>query len=322
MDLDKIWDYMGDNPSQKIIDEVESWSQEASENRNLLEEIYCLKQLYDTVNAYENADVIAAYNKVMNRLKPNKIDWFKKKLLSPVAAVFIGFIIISSVFGLDKLTMQNHRFFTLAGEKAGLVLPDKSNIIMNSESELSYKTSLFGFNRVVNLRGEAFFSVSKRKFNCFEVLAQGIKTRVLGTEFNLRCRDEEGRVVTTLLTGSVEVEIPSVAEAIRLVPGQSITINTKNKEYVITEDAYVHDYKLWIEGKMDFKQAPLYYILSTLEKHYNVKFYYADEALKHIRFTCVLSTDNSVEQLIKVLSLTNKVVFEKQDNNSYLITDK
>ncbi|WP_287827447.1 FecR family protein [Bacteroides sp.] len=318
MEISKIWEYLGENPSESIIKEVEEWSAECSENLILLEELYYLKHVSNTVDVLYSIDTAKAFKQVDKKIKRPRYSissWFNRG----VAALFIGIFCIAGALGLNSWTRQEHQFITSLGDKVQLILPDESHIWMNASSQLSYTTSLFGFNRKVHLEGEAYFEVSKRKFNTFEVQTKNIITRVLGTRFNLRFREEENKVVTTLLEGSVEVEILNADKKLKLLPGQSISISTQNNEFEIIDEEYPSDYTLWIEGNFSFKQAPLEYILQTFEKHYNVKFIYSEDVLKNIKFTCDFSAEDSIDQLLNIISLTRKVQFKHKEGTIYSV---
>ena len=319
MKLVKLWEYLGDNPSLEVINEVELWSAESPQNSKLLEELYYLNQLSKSSQILTDSNSKAAYLKVRKRLKSNKRKSIKYWIYHPIAALLVGAVFISVLFLLNSLSVQEHRFYTEAGDRVQLVLPDESRIWLNSSSELWYTTSLFGFNRQVNLEGEAYFEVAKRKYNQFKVCTDEVMTKVLGTSFNLRSRKEENRVVTTLLEGSVEVDMCHAHQSVLLKPGQTLCIDTSNQNYTLTNEEFPDDYILWIKGKMNFKQAPLHYILDTFQKHYNVKFIFKEDTLRNIRFTCEFSTEDEIEQLLNVLSLTKKIQFAKETNNTYQV---
>ena len=62
--------------------------------------------------------------------------------------------------------------------------------------------------RVVTLRGEAYFEVARDVESPFIVQTRGLYTKVLGTSFNVKAYDDEPEVSTTLLSGKVEVCLP------------------------------------------------------------------------------------------------------------------
>ena len=86
-----------------------------------------------------------------------------------------------------------------------LELTDGTKVWLNSETELKYPRTFDGNERVVYLKGEAFFKVSKDKRRPFKVVTENSVTTVLGTEFNVNNYGENMGVRTTLVEGSVLV---------------------------------------------------------------------------------------------------------------------
>lgn len=136
---------------------------------------------------------------------------------------------------------------------------------------------------------------------------------VLGTKFNVRAREEEDRVVTTLLQGSVRMESPrTVNNGYLLKPGQTLNINTTTYQAELIEYAEPTEVLLWINGKLKFKQHSLLEITNIMEKLYDLKFVYDDESLKVERFTGEFSTDNLPDEILNVLMHTNHFSYKKE----------
>ena len=81
---------------------------------------------------------------------------------------------------------------------------------------------------------------------------------MLGTKFNVRAREEENRVVTTLLQGLVRVDSPRTEEnGYLLKPGQTLNVNTDTYQAELIEYNQPTDVLLWMKGKLEFKQHSL-----------------------------------------------------------------
>ena len=86
-------------------------------------------------------------------------------------------------FGLFYvMTMKSH-FDTGFSEQLAVVLPDNSEVKLNANSHLDYKTIGWKSSRALQLNGEAFFDVEKGE--SFKVLTDVGMVEVLGTEFNV-----------------------------------------------------------------------------------------------------------------------------------------
>ena len=71
------------------------------------------------------------------------------------------------------------------GEKAEVVLPDGSNVWINSGSTRTYDRHFNGKERSVYLQGEAYFEVTENKKRPFIVHTKHITVQALGTSFNV-----------------------------------------------------------------------------------------------------------------------------------------
>ena len=100
--------------------------------------------------------------------------------------------------------VQIHRLSIPRGETFKVVLSDGTEVLLNSDSRLSYPTVFKGKERVVSLEGEAYFNVTKNTEHPFIVKSGNVQVRVLGTEFNM-CSYTPDNVRVTLIEGKVAV---------------------------------------------------------------------------------------------------------------------
>jgi len=91
------------------------------------------------------------------------------------------------------------------GMQFELVLGDGTKVWLNDESSLRYPVSFDGRQRDLELRGEAYFEVTKSENAPFRVRTSSLMTVVLGTHFNVRDYPAEHQPRTTLLEGRVIV---------------------------------------------------------------------------------------------------------------------
>ena len=107
------------------------------------------------------------------------------------------------------------------GGEFRLKLADGTSVWLNAESELRYPAAFVGGERRVVLKGEAYFQVETDSTKPFIVEAEGMETRVYGTEFNV-CTQQEGRVQAVLVSGRVGVRYGG--EETLLAPSQKAEV--------------------------------------------------------------------------------------------------
>ena len=216
---------------------------------------------------------------------------------------------------VEDVTSTEDVYNTITVPRGGeykLVLADGTTVWLNSDSYIRFPVTFSGDKRQVELRGEAYFEVSHDKHAPFIVNSKQIKTCVLGTKFNVRAREEENRVVTTLLQGLVRVDSPRTEEnGYLLKPGQTLNVNTDTYQAELIEYNQPTDVLLWMKGKLEFKQHSLLEITNIMEKLYDIKFIYKDDALKSERFTGEFSTDSTADEILNVLMHTNHFSYKK-----------
>jgi ferric-dicitrate binding protein FerR (iron transport regulator) len=160
------------------------------------------------------------------------------------------------------------RYHTIATPRGGtyqVLLEDGSRIWLNAASSIKFPTSFLPDERIVELKGEAYFEIAKNSKRPFTVRLDGQSVQVLGTKFNVNSYPDESRVATTLLEGSVKV-VNQVTNVI-LKPGeQSQSTNSK----VEVEEVNTGDFLAWKNGMFSFHRADLRTVLRQFERWYNI----------------------------------------------------
>jgi ferric-dicitrate binding protein FerR (iron transport regulator) len=171
------------------------------------------------------------------------------------AAVVIAF----GVFYV--MTMKSH-FETGFSEQLAVVLPDNSEVQLNANSHLDYKTIGWKSNRALQLDGEAFFDVEKGE--SFKVLTDVGMVEVLGTEFNVISRDSYFEV--QCMEGKVRVTSTILNKKVILLPGDAVRVVNNSLEewdFALTESN-------WTLGESTFKNTPINQVLMSLENQFDI----------------------------------------------------
>lgn len=204
--------------------------------------------------------------------------------------------------GSNTAVLKYNQLTVPYGKKFEVALSDGSHVFLNSGSKLKYPVNFIaGKPRNVYLDGEAYFAVAKDSQRPFTVITDDMKTRVLGTEFNVSSYKNENNTSTVLVEGSVDVyhaQEEYISGAVRLVPGQRAVF--ENNEIAVAQ-VNVEKYIAWKEGKLFFVDDPFNLILKELERHFNVEIENRYEALGSKKFTGTFD-EESLEQILRVCS--------------------
>lgn len=195
----------------------------------------------------------------------------------------------SQIVASDALDQSREpEMFTLTTPRGGtyqLTLPDGSQVWLNAASTLRYPSRFTGNTRVVELSGEAYFSVVKSAIDKgagktenarFSVISNGQTVEVLGTEFNVSAYPDEQSTKTTLVEGKVQINLPAVAtgeaKSVAIVPGQQAILHHAQ---VAVESANINAAISWKSGKFTFDGKPFEEIMNEMARWYNLEVVYA-----------------------------------------------
>jgi len=199
---------------------------------------------------------LSSSNKIIQKKKQKQKRQSLRWGISIAASLLILFGIFST-FSNPKTKME-----TANAEQKSIFLLDGSEVILNATSEITYQEEEWDSNRIVNLKGEAFFKV--KKGSTFTVQTEYGKITVLGTQFNVNASSDYFEV--TCFEGKVKVIhndkdfILNPSNSFRKINGNTIEeFNTNTLS------------PTWLNGESSFKSVPLKYVIFALEKQYNIK---------------------------------------------------
>jgi transmembrane sensor len=271
---------------------------------------------------------------------------FKKIAIaaSTIALLGIGWFLLKTNTGKKiKANTYSNELLAKPGKKMRLLLPDGTQIWLNSDSKINYNKAFDGKTREVVLVGEAFFDVAKDKTRPFIIHTKAMDVKVLGTAFNVKAYPEDKTTETTLIHGSVEVTLNERQEKIMLKPSEKLIVNTLQnksekvntqifnskiieKEKPIIELSYLTIYPIdssivetaWIENKLVFRNESLEDIALKMERWYGVSIVISSESLKKELITGSFEKE-TIYQALKALQFTNKFTYTTK-NDKIIIT--
>ncbi len=218
----------------------------------------------------------------------------------------------------DEVVVKAPKINTLNVPVGGVYqikLPDGTKVWLNSATSLEFPERFVGEQRVVTLKGEAYFEVTKSK-RPFIVKTNSADITVLGTQFNVSSYDDDEYFSSTLVEGSIALNsnLKDQSSTI-LTPGQRAVIEKMNPSIdVASVDTQV--YTAWKEGKFYFERESLENILVKMSRWYNVDIAIENESLRNETFTGVAYKNKPVDYLLNMISKTTKVNYKITKNTS------
>lgn len=216
------------------------------------------------------------------------------------------------VYEISKAAIATAGFNTIATPRGGLYqvnLPDGTRVWLNAASSLKYPAAFNGKERRVELSGEAYFEVAKKKVP-FLVKTAMQQVEVLGTHFNINAYTDEAKTKTTLFEGAVRVSIAdkqtprSLNEQI-LAPGQQSAVgnNRLNVSVVDLDEALA-----WKNGYFQFNEENLVNIMKQLSRWYDIDVVFEGKPSQEL-FLLKVPRTLGLSDVLKILA-TNGINFK------------
>ncbi|NLJ48623.1 MAG: FecR family protein [Candidatus Atribacteria bacterium] len=249
------------------------------------------------------------------------------------AAVFLvafglSWLIRSLMYENNKSVLISHiqRVTVPLGSKSKIVLPDGSEVILNSGSTLAYDIKEFGKReRKVFMEGEGYFTVARNPSRPFYVNTPAMVIKVKGTTFNIKAYPEERTEEAILISGSVEVfprYTSSKKQIVELtMPNQKIVFTKSEANSKLSEtQQHMFEEKIiqakllgvqtvekvqnsvaWKDDMLIFDNEPFSALVTRIERWYNVNIQVNNPELEKARFTGKFDKE-TLDQVLKALT--------------------
>lgn len=198
--------------------------------------------------------------------------------------------------------------FAENGNQKNFFLPDNSEVVLNSGSEIQYKKWNWESNRTLDLEGEAYFKVAKGKK--FEVNTALGKVTVLGTQFNVKQRDN--RFDVTCYEGRVKVNYNQT----EIVITKGMSVSFEDGKMITLPESTAQNPE-WLSHELAFYQEDLKAIVGEIERHFNVTLE-LKAANNNQLFTGIIPAKD-INISLEILATTYHLKPIKVDSNKYIL---
>ena len=231
-------------------------------------------------------------------------------ILLPVCVAFFTYYL------LDSSPTAETPFIVKAGkgDKATIELPDGTNVVLNSASQLSYLNNFGEKVRRVQLNGEAYFKVAHDEKHAFIVQIGDLEVKVLGTSFNVSAYEDAKDVTVVLLEGKVGVYAQKISHIMK--PGDKIEYNKATHKITATQ-VHPNDYIEWTKGNIYFEKESLE---NTLSRIYDVEIRFDSNKLPNEYFTGTIP-GGGIQNALNILMLTSPFYYE-MDGSVIVLKEK
>lgn len=201
------------------------------------------------------------------------------------------------------------------GEKSKMTFPDGTVVWLNAGSSLKYSNKYNTDDRVVELEGEGYFEVAKKKKIPFVVHTRGYDVVVKGTKFNVTAYPEDSNITTTLMEGAVE--LLKEKQHIAMKPGESVTLNVVSGKFTLTK-VNPDVSKAWSENRIEYDNISLRELAAKLSRQYDVKIHLLTEEVGDKRFSISLRNQETIGEVMSALKEIIPIQVERKNMDIYI----
>jgi ferric-dicitrate binding protein FerR (iron transport regulator) len=173
-----------------------------------------------------------------------------------------------------------------------ITLPDGSQVCLNINSRLEFDPQQFNrTERLVKLSGEGFFEVvpsiarsGRGEKIPFIVETGSLRTRVLGTAFNIEAYAKESEVRVSLVHGKIALDDTATDQTTVLSPNHTVRYSKQTQTWqVLPVDAA--GVALWTKGYLVFNETPLQEAIDRIVERYHIVIECDPALVQHKRIT-------------------------------------
>jgi len=310
--------YLQQQTSEDEDKKIESWLLDSPDNQS---HFNSLNKIWEHSNSKIDFDLIDAdgdWEKVKSRIENVGHKPISKKLNSTfslfvrIAAIIVLAVGITFLLRYYLLTEPEMIVHSTEINQSEILLSDGSKVYINKHSEISYPEKFSRKERVVNLKGEAYFEVSKNEKKSFIVhTTNNAVVKVLGTSFNINTDTISSIVTVHVTTGKVAFYKADEVE--------NKAILTKNEKAVLEDDIISKsiienpNFLSWKTGILEFKNSPLTSVVDQLAEFYKQTILINAQSIGDFKYTSTIDNQPLEEVLDEIKLVFNLDYLVKND---------
>jgi len=240
----------------------------------------------------------------------------------------------------ENIAVKGNEIISRSGARTKLVLPDGSQVWLNSGSKLNYSSAYNETLREVELEGEAYFDVVKVTGRPFIVHASSLNIQAVGTAFVVKSYPQDETIETTLLRGIIEVSRKGFPDGPKVIlkPNEKLIFSkqlesetrhyagdtlskhatpTMGKISVAAVSKTIPDSNkvetAWVYNRLVFDGDSFQELAKKMERWYNVKITINSKELFHYRFKGAFENE-TIKEALDALQLTAEFSYKINNN--------
>ncbi len=241
---------------------------------------------------------------------------------------------------VENIVEKSNEIISKSGARTKLMLPDGSQVWLNSGSKLSYSNTYNKNTREVELEGEAYFDVAKDLSHPFIVHASSLNIKAVGTAFVIKSYPQDETVEATLLRGIIEISRKDYPDGSKVIlkPNEKLIfskqletevhhhVNDTSDKYSTTTVGKISIAAVsktipdsnkvetsWVYNRLVFDGDSFQELAEKMERWYNVKITFSNNELLHYRFKGAFENE-TIKEALNALQLTANFSYKINNN--------
>lgn len=295
---------------------VKEWTSQSKENRSHYEQISLILEKGKKALEKPDVDVASAWSQFLERKK----DFKKETGIFPIhlsswlkiAAIFL-LLLSAALIAITYFNTSTNSVEITKATRANVLsdtLADGSIVTLNKNSELQYSQGFSkGKTRNVQLKGEAFFSITPNKTKPFIIKVNDVQVTVVGTSFNIK--EKNGNTEVIVKTGVVKV-LHHQQEVV-LKAGEKTVVHVADTTAPLITNTPDNLYNYYIDKTFVCDNTPLWRLAEALSEAYDVTISIEKNSVKNLPLNTTFN-NKPLEEILHVIAQTFQVSITKTGN--------
>lgn len=316
--INQIFQQLLGNDATKDDSAIQKWRETNEENDSIYKEIEAVVDGSSDFQLDFQPDVDRGLARLKSRIKEeqqqetHRARFTAKRSILRIAAA-ITLIVSTATIWQVWFNTTNIQVYTQS-ERQTIELDDGSIIYLNENSQIAYAEDFGNCNRVLQLRGEAFFKVAKNVDCPFVVETPQTTVTVLGTSFNVKAAPATAQTEVMVMSGKVEVMSNKSGQKATLAPQEKV-VHQHGQSLTKTVDK---DYRTVAWHTLDFRNETIATIVKEMEKKFDVQIDLSESAIQNCTYTTNLNK-SSLEEVFAVWQTSFGIKVQSYENKTFLI---
>lgn len=299
---------------------IDEWVEQTPDNNRLLQQYLQLWSHAGKEGAYNAPDLQQELRRLNidtslptgSRKAPVLRTLFMRRAVAAVFIVALGAALL--VFLQPWKTMKAPPMLALRSPHDILrdTLPDHSRVTLTPGSRLEHPASFDGPDRIVQLQGEAYFSIAPDAGKPFIVRTGTADIKVIGTAFNVKTNKDS----VTVAVDNGAVLFFDNHDSVIVKGGMQSVYRVDTHRFSVTTMEGGNDYA-YATKTFHFEATRLESVVSALEKAYNVKIVLENKRLADCTITTSF-TDMPIQYVMEVITASLSLQYRISGSTIYV----